>query len=194
MTSCERELWPPRKVCGTRRISKCCFIKLLTPRSIMPNACRQIGSLLLSARKWPVNKLATRNLGKQFGIGIGGLAFCELESGTTIAVLRLSFSTFTEITTQGRVLRISEPSVGSSATHQISPRSGITSMVLPFRRRFRQTQLRSGPHPGPDSQPRRHGLTLRRAHPIAPPRPRLRSANGRVRQPFAEAARPTVRV
>lgn len=31
----------------------------------MPNACRHIGSLLPSARKWPVNKLETRNLGKQ---------------------------------------------------------------------------------------------------------------------------------
>src|SRR5450432_3566128 len=186
MTSCERELWPPRKVCGTRRISKCCFIKLLTPRSIMPNACRQIGSLLLSARKWPVNKLETRNLGKQFGIGIGGLAFGELESGTTIAVLRLSFSTFTEITTQGRVLRISEPSVGSSATHQISPRSGITSKVLPFRRRFHQILSRFRPHPGPDWQSRRHGPTQRRVLPVVPPGPHLRNANGRVRQPCAE--------
>jgi hypothetical protein len=67
----------------------------------------------------------------QIGIRIGGLAFGELDSGTTITVLRLSFDTFTEITTQGRVLRISEPSAGSKATHQISPRSGITSTVLP---------------------------------------------------------------
>ena len=40
------------------------------------------------------------------------------------------------ITIAGRVLRISEPSVGSSATHQISPRSGITSMALPLHRQF----------------------------------------------------------
>ena len=69
----------------------------------------------------------------EIGIRIGGLAFGELDNGTTITVLRLSLSTFTDITMQGRVLRISEPSVGSSATHHISPRSGITSMVPPFR-------------------------------------------------------------
>ena len=43
---------------------------------------------------------------QEMGIRIGGLAFGELDSGTTITVLRLSFSTPTEITTQGRVLNL----------------------------------------------------------------------------------------
>ena len=70
---------------------------------------------------------------QRIGMRIGGLAFGELDSGTTITVLRLSFKTFTVITTHGRVLLISGPSVGSSCTHQISPRSGITSTAHPFR-------------------------------------------------------------
>src|ERR1019366_10112567 len=110
---------------------------------------------------------------QEIAIRIGGLAFGELYSGTTITVLRLSFSTFTEITTQGRVLRISEPSVASSVTHQISPRSGITSMAPPFRRRFRQILSRFRPHPVPDSQSRRHVPTQRRALPVVQPKPHL---------------------
>src|ERR1035438_2937818 len=65
-----------------------------------------------TARIWSLTATAGRP-SQEIGIRIGGLAFGELDSGTTITVLRLSFSTLTEITTQGRVLRISEPSVGS---------------------------------------------------------------------------------
>ena len=42
----------------------------------------------------------------------GWLAFGEFESGTTTTVLRRALSTPTEITTQGLVLRISEPTAG----------------------------------------------------------------------------------
>ncbi len=83
-----------------------------------------------------------------------------------IAVRRFSFRTFTEITTQGRVLRISEPSVGSSATHQLSPRRILS-------------QFRS--RPGPDWQSRRRESTRNRDLPVVQPAPHSRSANGRVR-------------
>ena len=47
------------------------------------------------------------------------------------------------------------PGGGAGATHQISPRSGITSMVPPSRRRVRQVPSRFRPHPSPDSQSHR---------------------------------------
>src|SRR5262245_64776525 len=59
------------------------------------------------------------------GTSTGGLACGELESGTTTTVRRRSLRILLVSTTQGRVLRISEPNVGSSRTHQISPRRGI---------------------------------------------------------------------
>src|SRR5580658_7806016 len=55
----------------------------------------------------------------------GGAARGELVSGTTTTVRRCSFTTLLLITTHGRVLLISAPTVGSSAVHQISPRRGI---------------------------------------------------------------------
>src|SRR5580704_16807953 len=146
-----------------------------------------------TARIWSLTATAGRP-SQVIGIRIGGLAFGELDSGTTITVLRFSFSAFTEITTQGRVLLISEPRVGSSATHQISPRSGITSMVLQYGLGFHQILSRFRQHPGIDLQSHTHGSTQHRALPDAPPGPRLRNANGRVRQPFAETAQPTARV
>ncbi len=107
-----------------------------------------------TARIWSV----TATVGcpsQQIAIRIGGLALGELDRGITITVLRLSLSTLIEITTQG-VLRISEPSVGSKATHQISLRSGITSTVLPSRRPCRQILSRFRRRPALDSQSRRH--------------------------------------
>ena len=55
-----------------------------------------------TARIWSLTATAGRP-SQLMGIRIGGLAFGELDSGTTITVLRFSFSAFTEITTQGRV-------------------------------------------------------------------------------------------
>ena len=54
----------------------------------------------------------------------GGLACGEVESGMTTTVLRRRFTKLLESTRHGRVLPISEPSVGSRRTHQTSPRSG----------------------------------------------------------------------
>jgi len=145
-----------------------------------------------TARIWSLTATAGRP-SQVIRIRIGGLAFGELDNGTTITVLRLSFSTLTETTTQGRVLRISEPSVGSSASHQISPRSGITSTVLPFRRGSRQSLSRSLRHQGPDSRPHRRVSIRDRAVPVWQPMLRSRILIGRVMQLDAETAQPRVR-
>jgi hypothetical protein len=47
-----------------------------------------------------------------------------VESGTTTTVLRRSLTMLVVSTRQGRVLLISEPTVGSRPTHQTSPRRG----------------------------------------------------------------------
>ncbi len=54
----------------------------------------------------------------------GGLPAGELERGITTTVRRCWFTIFVVSTRQGRVLRISAPSVGSSLIHQTSPRRG----------------------------------------------------------------------
>src|SRR5208282_4754127 len=56
---------------------------------------------------------------------MGGAVRGELLSGTITTVRRWSFNTLLLITTQGRVLLISDPTVGSRFAHQISPRRGI---------------------------------------------------------------------
>jgi hypothetical protein len=58
------------------------------------------------------------------GTKSGGLPAGELERGITTTVRRCWFAIFVVSTRQGRVLRISAPSVGSSLTHQTSPRRG----------------------------------------------------------------------
>ena len=50
-----------------------------------------------------------------------------VESGTTTAVERRRLSAVALKTRQGRVLRISDPCVGSRLTHQTSPRCGTTA-------------------------------------------------------------------
>lgn len=55
----------------------------------------------------------------------GGLDCGELESGTTTTVRLRSLIKSLESTRHGRVLLISEPSVGLSRTHQTSPRRGV---------------------------------------------------------------------
>ena len=90
------------------------------PAQSHPSCPRRLRSrTLATARIWSLTATAGRP-SQLIGIRIGGLAFGELDNGTTITVLRRSLSTFTETTTQGRVLRISEPRAGSSATHQTS--------------------------------------------------------------------------
>src|SRR5438445_7238399 len=59
------------------------------------------------------------------GISSGGLAWRELDKGITTAVLRRSFRMLLVSTMHGRILRISDPAVGSRHTHQTSPRRGI---------------------------------------------------------------------
>jgi len=56
---------------------------------------------------------------------MGGLGLGEVERGITTTARRRSLTMFVERTRHGLVLAISEPNVGSSRTHQISPRLGI---------------------------------------------------------------------
>ncbi len=83
----------------------------------------------------------------------------ELGISTTITVFRLSFKIFTDTTTQGLVLRISEPRVGSRATHQISPRSGFNSRAPPSCPSERQTLSRFPPPQDPRLLRRRQAST-----------------------------------
>src|SRR5271170_3066262 len=55
----------------------------------------------------------------------GGAARGDELSGTITTVRRRSLSTLLPITRHGRVLLISDPTVGSRLAHQISPRRGI---------------------------------------------------------------------
>src|ERR1700733_2236035 len=55
----------------------------------------------------------------------GGSACDALHSGTITTVRRCSFTVLLLIITHGRVLRISDPAVGSRFAHQMSPRRGI---------------------------------------------------------------------
>ena len=78
---------------------------------------------LVTARIWSITA-TTGRLWHVSGTKSGGLLDGELESGITTAVRRYWLAMFVVTTKQGRVLRISEPSAGSSLTHQISPRRG----------------------------------------------------------------------
>jgi len=63
---------------------------------------------------------------------MGGCGVGELESGTTTTLRRSSLTVSRLSTTHGRVLAISEPSTGSKATHQTSPRRGIDPGLFDF--------------------------------------------------------------
>src|SRR5579859_124052 len=78
---------------------------------------------LVTARIWSITAAVGRPWHNS-GTRRGGLLVAELESGATTTVLRCRFTMFVVNTRQGRVLRISAPSAGSSLTHQISPRFG----------------------------------------------------------------------
>lgn len=74
-----------------------------------------------TARIWSVTATTSRPPHRT-GTKRGGLNCGELESGTTTTVRRRWLSTSLESIKQGLVLAISDPSVESSRTHQISPR------------------------------------------------------------------------
>jgi hypothetical protein len=78
---------------------------------------------LVTARIWSMTATTERPWHVS-GTKSGGLLVGELESGITAAVRRYWLAMSVVNTRQGRVLRISDPSAGSSLTHQISPRRG----------------------------------------------------------------------
>jgi hypothetical protein len=129
--------------CRVAGVLQSCMIRrsasssaVISPSASAPSRLRSRS--FATARIWSLTATAERP-SHVTATNIGGLAFGELDRGTTITVRRHSFNTFTETTMQGRVFRISEPKAGSSETHQISPRSGITSKALPFHPRSGQT-------------------------------------------------------
>src|ERR1051326_2165719 len=76
---------------------------------------------LSTARSW--SQTATeRSPAEGVGTRIGGWECGRLDSGTTTTVRRARLRPSAVSTMAGRVLRISEPCVGSKATHQTSPR------------------------------------------------------------------------
>ena len=79
----------------------------------------------VTARIWSTTATAVRP-SQVSGTKSGGLPAGELERGITTTVRRCWFTIFVVSTRQGRVLRISAPSAGSSLTHQTSPRRGST--------------------------------------------------------------------
>ncbi len=78
---------------------------------------------MATARIWSVTATAGRPA-QSIGTRRGGLGCGEVESGTTITVLRCWLRTLVVSTRQGRVFLISAPRTGSSWTHQTSPRWG----------------------------------------------------------------------
>jgi hypothetical protein len=100
-----------------------------SPSSTALNCCALIISILrrnrsfVTARIWSTTATAARP-SQVIGTKSGGPLAGELESGITTTVRRWWFAIFVVSTRQGRVLRISAPSVGSSLTHQTSPRRG----------------------------------------------------------------------
>jgi len=78
---------------------------------------------LVTARIWSITATSGRPWHVR-GTKSGGLLDGELESGITTTVRRYWFAMLVVRTREGRVLRISDPSAGSSLTHQISPRRG----------------------------------------------------------------------
>jgi hypothetical protein len=86
---------------------------------------------LVTARIWSTTATAARP-SQVSGTRSGGLPAGELERGITTTVRRCWFTISVVSTRQGRVLRISAPSVGSSLTHQTSPRRGCTPRFSGF--------------------------------------------------------------
>ena len=74
---------------------------------------------------------ATPALPSQFtAILNGGAGLGPDEIGMITTVRRLAFTKSIVTTTHGRVLAISEPTVGSNCTHHTSPRSGFVPRIL----------------------------------------------------------------
>ena len=100
-----------------------------SPSSTALSSCALILSILrrkrsfVTARIWSTTATAVRP-SQVSGTKSGGLPAGELERGTTTTVRRCWFTIFVVSTRQSRVLRVSAPSVGSSLTHQTSPRRG----------------------------------------------------------------------
>src|SRR5579872_6173924 len=88
------------------------------------SAWRSCKRSFATARIWSVTATTLRPA-QVTGTRSGKAGRGEVESGTTTTVRRRSLIKLAESTTQGRVLLISEPSVGLSRTHQISPRRGV---------------------------------------------------------------------
>src|SRR4051794_24230161 len=84
-----------------------------------------------TARIWSMTATAVRPA-QDTGTSSGGLGLGEVESGITTTVRRRSFTMLVVRTRQGRVLRISDPSVGSSRTHHSSPRRGVIPRLYHF--------------------------------------------------------------
>jgi hypothetical protein len=108
-----------------------------SPSSTALNCCGLTLSIFrrnrsfVTARIWSTT--ATVALPSQVsGTSSGGLATGELDRGTTTTVRRCWLTRFVVSTRQGRVLRISAPSVGSSLTHQMSPRRGSAPRLGAF--------------------------------------------------------------
>src|SRR5260370_12991881 len=100
-----------------------------SPSSTAVSCCALTLSILrrnrsfVTARIWSTT--ATVSLPSQVnGTNSGGLPEGELDKGITTTLRRCWFTIFVVSTKQARVLRTSAPSVGSSLTHQTSPRRG----------------------------------------------------------------------
>lgn len=93
---------------------------------------RRSSLCLVIARIWSVTATTSRSLHRtRTSNGAPGRG--EVESGITTTVRRSLLKTSRERIRQGRVLAISEPSVESRRTHQISPRRAST-IALVWRR------------------------------------------------------------
>src|ERR1017187_4728530 len=78
---------------------------------------------LETARIWSVTATTSRPPNRT-GTRRGGLAWGEVDSGMMTTLLRRSLTISLERIKQGLVFAISDPNVGSSRTHQTSPRRG----------------------------------------------------------------------
>src|SRR5271157_164087 len=104
----------------------------------------RVSRSLATARIWSTTA-TTRRPEQTTGTNNGGAACGALDRGTTTTVRRRSLSTLVPTTKQGLVFLISDPRVGSSRTHQTSPRRG----VIPGLRRFALQPFKflfNGPH------------------------------------------------
>src|ERR1035437_5303892 len=92
------------------------------------SAMRSWRRSLAMARVWSVTATTSRPA-QLTGTSRGGAGCGEVESGTTTTVRRRSLTMLVERIRHGRVLLVSEPDVGSSRTHQTSPRRGIVPLL-----------------------------------------------------------------